>query len=619
MKKILLLAVAGMLAIGANAQLVRSSAPRAAFNKQMVTEKPSAVKLYNEMRTPGTPVVKKAPNKAPDMEPYYRRPAGAFSGLLVIDQGEYVGGYNAPILMLKPYVEYTYVPYIDGNPTDIHMWDYWKYGIDPETGEQGYVVYCTPDYEDVPELSVTYSWEVPDAPILYVNDFDNQYRFKNAQDNVAGWIFSSPTAYDITGADELALSSKSMIRGGRYGDQDYLFTTYYGAEPLPGRDKGYWFGKNGSVTVDTCKYALNGLGQAFEKPTHPYLLKQVVLYCSDIEVKAPVEMTCKVYKLSEIQDYMDDDEVVLPEEPGELIAYGKATVTAETEEASGGVIIFTLYGEEDGLEYEVTPTIEDAILVCVDGYNDASMSDLENFAAYIASDDMVDEGYGELAYLKYGSKNSEGGVDQYYWRGLNNFFSSGKMLTGLSIFITADYPFMTFNYTIEDGEYTFPAEGGLMEKYIGYDPDEGVDVYTRSIEFFCQTPSADDGWYLSCNGDDVPEWLNIELTDEEEDGEFTGLVNAEVTAEALPDGVSYREAVVRFEIPGAYLDYKFMQGEKPAGLTGDVNGDGEVNIADVNAVIDMILSGNSDPVGDVNGDGEVNIADVNAIIDIILK
>jgi len=51
---------------------------------------------------------------------------------------------------------------------------------------------------------------------------------------------------------------------------------------------------------------------------------------------------------------------------------------------------------------------------------------------------------------------------------------------------------------------------------------------------------------------------------------------------------------------------------------GDVNLDGEVNIADVNAIIDMILSGSSSSSGDVNGDGEVNIADVNAVIDKIL-
>ena len=51
----------------------------------------------------------------------------------------------------------------------------------------------------------------------------------------------------------------------------------------------------------------------------------------------------------------------------------------------------------------------------------------------------------------------------------------------------------------------------------------------------------------------------------------------------------------------------------------DVNGDGEVNIADVNPVIDAILRGLNEDQFDVNGDGEVNIADVNTIIDWILK
>ena len=54
-------------------------------------------------------------------------------------------------------------------------------------------------------------------------------------------------------------------------------------------------------------------------------------------------------------------------------------------------------------------------------------------------------------------------------------------------------------------------------------------------------------------------------------------------------------------------------------LLGDVNGDGEVSIADVNAVMDMILMGRSESNGDVNGDGEVGIADVNAVLDIILN
>ena len=54
------------------------------------------------------------------------------------------------------------------------------------------------------------------------------------------------------------------------------------------------------------------------------------------------------------------------------------------------------------------------------------------------------------------------------------------------------------------------------------------------------------------------------------------------------------------------------------GIYGDVNGDFEVNIADVNTVIDVILGDGINPAADVNTDGEINIADVNVIINIIL-
>ncbi|MBR6432158.1 MAG: dockerin type I repeat-containing protein, partial [Muribaculaceae bacterium] len=60
-------------------------------------------------------------------------------------------------------------------------------------------------------------------------------------------------------------------------------------------------------------------------------------------------------------------------------------------------------------------------------------------------------------------------------------------------------------------------------------------------------------------------------------------------------------------------------GEQPIGVPGDVNGDGNVNIADINAVIDLILSASYSKAGDVNGDGSVNIGDINALISIILK
>jgi len=69
---------------------------------------------------------------------------------------------------------------------------------------------------------------------------------------------------------------------------------------------------------------------------------------------------------------------------------------------------------------------------------------------------------------------------------------------------------------------------------------------------------------------------------------------------------------------GPTITLRFVKGNVIEPIVGDVNGDGEVNIADVNAVINMILDSPAEH-GDVNGDGEVNIADVNAIIDIILN
>ena len=57
----------------------------------------------------------------------------------------------------------------------------------------------------------------------------------------------------------------------------------------------------------------------------------------------------------------------------------------------------------------------------------------------------------------------------------------------------------------------------------------------------------------------------------------------------------------------------------PQSLAGDVNSDGEVNISDINALIDVILTTNVRRSADINADGEVNISDVNALIDLILQ
>lgn len=84
----------------------------------------------------------------------------------------------------------------------------------------------------------------------------------------------------------------------------------------------------------------------------------------------------------------------------------------------------------------------------------------------------------------------------------------------------------------------------------------------------------------------------------------------DVTLEVPSDVVdSYRQAPI-------WNKFTTIQSinEQPA----DTNGDGEVNISDINRVIQMIVKGTYETTGDVNGDGEINISDINAIIDSIL-
>ena len=68
-----------------------------------------------------------------------------------------------------------------------------------------------------------------------------------------------------------------------------------------------------------------------------------------------------------------------------------------------------------------------------------------------------------------------------------------------------------------------------------------------------------------------------------------------------------------------WRNFKYINGIVNPNLPGDLNGDGEVGIADVNALVDAILAKDGDGLYDVNGDGEVTIADVTALINLFLS
>ena len=68
-----------------------------------------------------------------------------------------------------------------------------------------------------------------------------------------------------------------------------------------------------------------------------------------------------------------------------------------------------------------------------------------------------------------------------------------------------------------------------------------------------------------------------------------------------------------------FADFTFSVNIKDDILVGDVNGDGEVDISDVVALVNMILgSTERNAPADVNNDGQVDISDVVALVNIIL-
>ena len=68
-----------------------------------------------------------------------------------------------------------------------------------------------------------------------------------------------------------------------------------------------------------------------------------------------------------------------------------------------------------------------------------------------------------------------------------------------------------------------------------------------------------------------------------------------------------------------YSEANGYTNEQGGGLTGDLNGDGKVDIADAVSVLDIMAASGFEAAADLNGDGKVDIADFVAILDIMAQ
>ena len=585
---------------------------------------------------------RKAPRKDNILDVWYTRPAGAFpSGAVCVD-GEYQGEWPFSYYFQKPYKPYTFHGFVEGVEEGENLVTLWNYKIDGkrqrvEAGLDYAITYPFWTDEEMPTLFAGIGQDLSSVTNWF-NYQSKYYDFNYSSDppamtgQSANYVLSLTSFNDYSNVEgyDVFFWQKAFTAGGRFGNEPYTITRYTGLKPFDpndGESAGNWFGKNAG-TSDGLTH-VDGIAQAFEKPEHPYLLKNVGVELYFVNLSAPVEFTCKVYKLDEVPEYRAEGVARLAAEPGELIATGTFTASPEMVDKESGYNIlflnFPLMGHDEmipDLEYEVTPTVDYPILVVLDNYNDEGMEALTQFSTFIGTTWDEDEGFGETAYLKIDDADEEGVFhDDYMFYGLNNLFGQ-TMKTAFLIGINIEHPFI-ITYLDDDEEYTFPDEGGEMIREFQIEDEEGnVEDYTmHGVDFVSTFLTGEGDWFLTWNdSEELPDWLHLELVDQVEGAvyHFTGVT---ATADPLPEGVTYREAKIRFEIPGDYIYYTFKQGEEPEPQPGnryDVNQDGEVNVADVNTLIAMILGGDLQAIGDVNEDGEVTLADVNALSDYIL-
>ena len=168
----------------------------------------------------------------------------------------------------------------------------------------------------------------------------------------------------------------------------------------------------------------------------------------------------------------------------------------------------------------------------------------------------------------------------------------------------------------------------------GWAPNVGVEmvtednnVYTAEVNFDGRNEGYNYFSFTKVLAENADDWAAIApyRIGAVSDGDF------EVTDEYLNTELSLQAGEKAFKIPAGLYDLTLTKDAmtlviakvEPTLPVGDVTGDGKVDVADVNAVINIILKTKSQEdypgKADVSGDDKVDVADVNAIINIILK
>ncbi|WP_407404684.1 hypothetical protein [Sodaliphilus sp.] len=592
MKRTLLLATV-VVAMTASAHTKSEMAQQAPAMPEVVTTPEVVVETAPVHRLTAAEV--KAQHKvAPkdDVKAWYNRPAGTMWQTYITTDN-----------VKNPPFKACYAPYLNVNPWRNYTFESSSTGAVSQEWKVYYrrkiTTYTTPSVDlywgcqtdTIPVLTAYgtngsseytpagYNGSIKQAS--YINGYSNyigQYKPGNSQH-----FWSSPKFF---GSDS---NRDGSVKSGAYTSK---------VNDASGQPAGRLMGKN-SVN-------LNGMAIAAEAPVAPYVITRVGLRYQNLllDQTSTVPITATIYKLNSVPAYNSDGAPVVMGEPSEVLA--TATVNVST---AWLATQREQYRGADGAYTGILPIalkepleVNSAILVCVDGYNvDAVNADFTS----VYSADYFDEGHGEIGYLKT--------VDYYTGQpifvGMCGGFVNSSIHTAPAVLLDVERRFLEFNKAEESGLWNAPAEkSDSIVDIFSYLPSAQINVKITEVDKAGNT----------LNDGNAPSWVSVTLKDQTDpwgNPLGSGIINMNVSV--TDNSAQQRAAQIDLSFAGAHLVYNVVQAGTAPEYDGDVNGDGMVDIKDVNIAVNIIL-GKANKEDYPNGNKVNDIKDMNVILNSIL-
>ena len=217
--------------------------------------------------------------------------------------------------------------------------------------------------------------------------------------------------------------------------------------------------------------------------------------------------------------------------------------------------------------------------------------------------------------LHWGYKSSDGHNAQmrlYDMNTVRDFYRTNSAIKGI------------LGYSDSRVDYSTIGDNTVMVNVFAYDTNWKVNICEGANLLQCQRVYTEDPFHTIT--DDVPYWIRMGYYSDYATSWNTHMFKAVASTDTLPITVRVVDSFGNVYLSSISRPHTYssgMEGRENILTQGDVNGDGEVTIADVNIIIDLALGAvnNSFPLVlvDCNADNEINIADVNRIIDLILN